>query len=68
MTRAEAEALARKILAVTGHEARAEFEDDECGFVVLVPVARPRSGAIREEYRLEDELDWEYMRDRITSA
>ena len=68
MTRTDAEALAREVHAATGHGARAEFEDEECGFVVSVPVARPRSGAIREEFRLGDELDWDYMRDRITSA
>ena len=68
MTRDAAEALAQEVRAATRHEARAEFESDEFGFEVVVPIAQPRSGAIREEYRLGDELDWFHLRDRIVSA
>ena len=68
MTRDEAEALAREVHDTTGHEARAEFEDDDFGFAVVVPIAQPHSGAVREEFRLNDEVDWQSLRDRIASA
>lgn len=68
MTHAEAEALAQKVNAATGHVSRVEFEDEKSGFVVLVPIAQPRSRALREEFRIADELDWHHLRDRIASS
>jgi hypothetical protein len=68
MTHDEAEALAQEVHVATGHEARVEFEDEDFGFAVVVPIEKPRSGALREEYRLGDKKDWHWLRDRITSA
>ena len=68
MTRSDAEALALQVRTTTGQNARVEFEDEDHGFLVVVPVTQPRSGALREEFFLYDELDWGWLRDRIASA
>lgn len=68
MTRTEAEALAREVRGATGYAARVEFEVELSEFAVRVPIAPPRSGAISEEFRLGDEADWHWLRNRIENA
>jgi hypothetical protein len=46
---------------------RVAYEDDLGEFSVFVEIAQPLSG-VREEFRLGDELDWKWLRERITSA
>ena len=68
MNRTEADALADEVRAATGQDTRVDFEDEENGFVVTVPIARPRSGALSEEFTLSDDGVWESLRDRIPHA
>ena len=67
MTQDEAEALARSVAETTRHPVRVAYEDDLGEFSVFVEIAQPLSG-VREEFRLGDELNWKWLRERITSA
>ena len=42
-------------------------EDNLGEFSVFVEIAQPLSG-VREEFRLGDELNWKWLRERITDA
>jgi len=61
------EALARSVAETTRHPVRVAYEDDLGEFSVFVEIAQPLSG-VREEFRLGDELNWKWLRERITSA
>lgn len=69
MTYEEAEGLAATVRQVTGHQAVVRFDADDGVFVVAVPIHTPRCEEVMHaEFLLEDELDWEELRDRITNA
>lgn len=68
MTHSAAKALALRVHRETRHTARVEYEGTEHGFVVVVPIAQPKSGALHEEFTLWDDADWDVQHDRIASA
>ncbi len=66
MTRSAADRLALHVRRASGHEVSVEADGES--FMVVVTVIKPRSEALREEFTLWDEDDWDWLKERILGA